>query len=136
MLRDVSAPKFFEATRLGDILRTIAETHGMTYAVTDRDGNLLGVITLQDLKQSFATEGLTEWLVADDLMEPPVDIITKEAPLIDAISKMTAQQLDSIPVVTDDGNKRLLGMLELQTTRRWLSNELLRRRQLAEGEGT
>ena len=130
---DVSAPTFFEATRLGDILRTIAETSGMSYAVTDRGGNLLGVITLQDLKQSFATEGLTEWLVADDLMTPAADTITKDTSLIEAMRRMTEQQLDSLPVVAGDGDQKLLGILELQAARRWLSKELLRRHQLADG---
>ena len=130
---DRTAPTFSEGARLADILRTIAETSATSYAVTDPKGDLLGVITLQDLKQSFSAEGLTEWLLATDLMRPPVDTITEQTTLIEAMTRMGEQDLESIPVVAGEDDRRLLGLLELQAAGRWLSQELLRRHRLADG---
>ncbi len=130
---DRTAPTFSEGARLADILRTIAETSATSYAVTDPKGDLLGVITLQDLKQSFSAEGLTEWLLATDLMRPPVDTITEQTTLIEAMTRMGEQDLESIPVVAGEDDRRLLGLLGRPAGGRWLSQELLRRQRLADG---
>ena len=126
-------PTFSEGTRLADILRTIAETDAGSYAVIDSHQNLQGVITLQSLKQSFGAEGLTEWLVAHDLMQPPVDVITDQASLAEAMTRMNELDLESIPIVADGKDRRLLGLLEMRAVKRWLSQEVLRRHRLAEG---
>ncbi len=133
---DTTAPSFAENAKLTDILHTIAETSAMCYGVTDASGNLRGVITIQDLKQTFVSEGLTDWLVAHDLMEPAPDTVTDTVPLIEAMRRMEAQQLEAVPVVAshDEGPRKLLGLLELRAVRRRLSQEILHRHQLAEGK--
>jgi len=85
---DRSAPSFTEGTPLGSILRTIAETEAMSYPVTDSDGRFKGVITVGDLLKSFRTEGLTDWLVAYDLMQPAPETVTEDEPLEEAITRM------------------------------------------------
>ena len=130
---DRQLPAFAEKTTLATVLRTIAETDAMAYPVTDGEGSLAGVITIQDLKRSFATEGLTEWLVAMDVMLPPPDAIPEDALLAEAVTRMRDQDLDYLPVVKGPDNAALVGMLELQAIQRALTREVLRRRRLADG---
>jgi len=131
-MMDRQSPSFRENATLGNILHTIAETDSMSYPVTDAEGNLTGCITIQDLKRSFSAEGLTDWLVAFDLMQPSPDVATEDMPLSEAVTQMREQELDYLPVVADRDAPRLVGLLELRAVNRRLSKEVLRRHQLAE----
>ena len=124
---DSSAPHFLQSVRLGAILKTIAETTAMSYAVTNAQGKLKGMISIQELKQTFMADGLTEWLLADDLMQPIVDSVTADTPLPDAMQRMEQLQLESLPVIASKDDPQLLGLLELRATQRRLSQEILRR---------
>ena len=55
-----NSPRFSEDTVLREILRTIAETSTMCYPVVGAQGHLSGMITMQELKQSFGGEGLSD----------------------------------------------------------------------------
>ena len=88
---------------------------------------------VKHLKQGFSAEGLTSWLVAFDLMEPAADSVTEDTPLVDAVERMRQMHLESLPVVAGgDTDGKLVGVLELRRINRMLSQEILRRRQLAE----
>ena len=128
---DRGAPAFSRGTSLNQILRTIAQTQATAYPVTDTTGGLVGVITLEGLKESFGSEGLPHWLVAYDLMEPAPDLVHEDLPLRDAVARMRNQQIDFLPVLAKDGSD-LIGMLELPTVKRRLSEEVMRRKQLSD----
>ena len=129
---DRSAPSFRRGDPVAVILRTIADTDAETYPVVDGEGKLVGIISLAHLKQSFGAEGLTAWLVAFDLMEPADDTVTETTPLADAVEQMKLEHLDCLPVLSDEADGRFVGVLELRRIDRILSQEILRRRQLAE----
>jgi Kef-type K+ transport system membrane component KefB len=114
------------------IFKTIADTDAMTYPVVDENQKLAGIISVGDLKQSLGTEGLTQWLVAFDLMHPPVAHARQDEPLEDAVNRMEQMHLDCMPVLAGDDEPKLVGMLELRAVNRKLSQEILHRRQLAD----
>ncbi len=128
-----TCPTFTENARLTDIFRTIAETDAMSYPVTDADGKLIGIITLEELKRSFSAEGLTDWLVAYDVMTPVPDTVTEQTGLAEAITRMREQELEYLPVVAGEEDAKLAGMLELRAVNRSISQEILRRQRLADG---
>ncbi len=130
---DSALPSFTENTTLTNILRTIAETDAMSYPVTDAYGKLTGIITIDELKRTFVAEGLTDWLLAFDLMRPVPDTVTIQTPLDEAVTRMREQELEYLPVVAAEGDTHLAGMLELAAVNRSLSREVLRRQQLADG---
>ena len=129
---DRASPTFAESTPLTNILRTIAATDAMHYPVVDGQGKLSGIIGIQELKQAFGGEGLSDWLVAFDLMEPPPDTVGEDAPLAEAVARMHEEKLEYLPVIVARDHMRLAGLLELRTVDRRLSQEVLRRRRLAE----
>ncbi|KKL87043.1 hypothetical protein LCGC14_1938670, partial [marine sediment metagenome] len=130
---DRDAPVFAEGAMLGTILRTVSETAATAYPVADSNGRLVGVITLEELKSSFGSEELTDWLVAIDVMQPAADVIAEGAPLSEAVTRMREQHLEYLPVVTGEDNASLVGMLELRAVQRSLSGEVLRRHRQADG---
>ncbi len=129
---DRTAPRFTEAATIGNILHTIAETSATHYPVVNRDGKLTGIIALEELKRTFGEEGLSEWLVAFDLMDPVTETVTEETPLPEAVAHMRDEKLDYVPVVGAKDHMRLTGCLELRRVERKLSQEVLRRHQLAD----
>ena len=130
---DHRAPRFAENATLANILGAIAESEANAFPVVDADQRLIGVITIDELKQSFSARGMAEWMVAADLMQPVPDSVTDKTPLGDALTQMRSQQLEFMPVVAAKDDQRLIGMLELRTVTRALSREIIRRRRIADG---
>ena len=130
---DTEAPTFAADATLGRILGVIALADANAFPVTDGNGRLVGVITIQELKQSFSAEGLSDFLVAADLMQPPPDTVTAATPLADALDLMSSQHLDALPVVAAADDPRLVGLIEQRAVNRRVSEELLRRHRLADG---
>ncbi len=119
---------FMANTPLPQILLSIAETEAVAYPVVVQENELIGMITIQGLKQSFAIEGEKHWYLAYDLMEPVPDIVTGEMPIGEAVTKMRELYLDYMPVVETDEDRKLIGMLELREVSRQIAHELIMRR--------
>jgi len=130
-MTDRGAPRFSEGTSLAQILRTIAYTQSTVYPVTTEEGGLAGVITFDGLKESLGTEGLTQWLVAYDLMEECPDTVSEDTALTEAVSSMREQGLDYLPGLAKPENQ-LVGMLELRSVTRSLAEEVLKRHRKAD----
>ncbi len=129
---EAGAPTFAEATPVAQILPVIAHSEATSYPVTNRQGRLVGLITLAELKNSFAGEGLSEWLVAQDVMRPAPDTARSDEVLIDVMDRMKTQGLESVPVVQAANGQKLAGLLELRAVNHRLATEILRRRQIAD----
>jgi len=130
-LTDRSVPSLRSDMPLRAILRTVAQSDAMAYPVTDKEGKLLGVVTLEGLRQSFLEERLGQMLVAYDLMSPPVETTTPQEPLSEALTKMRDRDLEFLPVVDGTEEGKLVGMLEARKVRRHLAEEIIRRQQKA-----
>ena len=129
---DKTSPHFGEGTPMTRILQVIAETDATVYPVIDEADRLGGVITLPGLKQSFRAEGMSRWLVAFDVMEPPADTIAQDAPLAEAMARMDEQSLEYLPVIESDDSGKFVGVIEARRVKRRLGQEILRRRREAE----
>lgn len=122
---------FSEGDSFQKIMQTLGTTEAMTYPVVDEDKSLLGVITISGLKASLGQQGLSQLLVAYDLMEPPPDTTSPQMPLEDAMTRMTEQGLEYLPVISPDkdGIRKLEGLLEYRRVERKIGHEILRRQE-------
>jgi len=130
---DTQSPTFAADATLGNILGVIALADANAFPVINGEGRLVGVITIQELKQSFSAAGLGDFLVAADLMQPPPEAVTAATPLADALDLMHSQDMDALPVVAAADDPHLVGLIEERTVNRRISEELLRRHRLADG---
>lgn len=133
-VRDVSdsdVPAFPQETRVADIMRTVADTEAMHYAVLADDKRVLGTISIDSLKQCLADAGMGAWLVAADLAEPVTEIVDIDDPLAEAVQRLREAGLEAVPV-REGAERSYQGMLELRTCERRISREVWRRRKLAE----
>ena len=126
------APRFHKDDTLGHILTTIAESEANAFPVVNDQNHVIGVITINELKQSFIAQGMAGWMVAADLMLPVPGSTTAKTPLASALEMMRGRQLEFLPVVADQDDPALAGMLELRAVDRALSQEILRRHRLAD----
>ncbi len=129
---NAAAPTFMAQTSLKDVLRTIAETDARAYPVLTAEGQIAGLITMDDLKYCFANPSMVDWLVAADVMRMAPETTSPDTPLADALQHMQQQGFDCLPVTEPGGQGRYQGLLESRGVKKMISQEVLRRR--AQGE--
>ena len=124
-------PTIFEGTLLTKIISIFGKTNSFYYPVVDNSKKLIGEITLDSIRNTFATSEANEWLVALDIMNPPVSKITPEISLEDATEKMKKLNIDYLPVISGK-TEEFLGVLDYRSLNRQLSAEVLERQQKAD----
>ncbi len=128
---DAQAAKLSAGTPLKEILHTIARADIMACPVVDDKERVIGVVTLDDLKQTFVMQDLSDWLVAYDLMRPVPDRVPEDASLEEALTRMKEQGLDYLVVVDNPDDQHFRGLLSYNGVLRRLSTEVVRRRKQA-----
>ncbi len=133
-VQDSDVPAFAQHALVTDIMRTVADTEAMHYAVLDDEQRVLGTITIDSLKRCLADMEMGAWLVADDLLDPVGECERPESPLAEAVQRLRDAGVEAVPVVSA-AESRYEGMLELRTCDKRISQEVWRRRRKADNEG-
>jgi hypothetical protein len=131
---DTDPPAFTANTQVSTIMRAVADHDAMHYAVLGPSRRVLGRLGLDRLKQCLADMEMGDWLVAADLMVAEDDVFRTNTPLAEAVQRLREAQLDALPVV-NDANQQYAGMLELRTCEKRISQEVWRRKRLADSVG-
>jgi len=118
---------------ISKILETFSSSDSLYYPVVDKESKVVGIITIEGIKETFANQDAVGWLLACDVMEPVTDKVTSDEPLEEALEYMQDFNLENIPVVETRENNKLLGVLDFKAANRRISAEVLNRRQLADG---
>jgi len=85
-------------SRLGDVVIT-----------GDRD-NLLGIVSLMDIRQAFMNNELVDLLIAGDIMRPVPQVLENES-VSSAMQKIKEYDLENIPVVDSSDTEKIVGIL-------------------------
>lgn len=93
--------------KLADIL--MHSTYGDVFVLNDRK-DLLGVISLRQVRQAIVSHELTELLIADDVIAE-VPVVTEDDPVSFAMQKIEEYDLETIPVVKSEKNRSVTGVL-------------------------
>jgi Kef-type K+ transport system membrane component KefB len=124
---DSKPPSFHEHAPLSEVLRSFGQHDVDAFSVIGDDGDLRGVVTLEEIRESLAAEGLGQWLLATDLAGPAPFETDPGMPLYEALEKMRRDRIESVPVVSHEGGGRLVGMIRQRAVRRAIMTELHRR---------
>ncbi len=82
------------------------------YPVVDHNGNAIGLIAINDLKDFlFERDSLNTLLIAGDLVNRRYEPLTLEDNCYTAIQKINKYQLEGLPVIENLNNKKLIGMI-------------------------
>ena len=117
---------------LQEILDVFSTSENVYYPVIDGQSQIIGVITIPDIKEMFANREFAGWLLACDVAEPVQDKTTPNKPLEETIEWMRRYNLDHIPVVAGKDSDELVGVLDYRKTLRKISAEVLHRRKTAD----
>ena len=126
-IMDSKPPVFKRDSSLKQVLQTAAESEFLHYPVVDEASHPIGVISFLEIKQVFMTGGLESLVLACDLMTDILAVTVPEARLIDALEKMKEVEVEVLPVVSADKDRRLVGMIEERRIRQVISKEIFRR---------
>jgi Kef-type K+ transport system membrane component KefB/predicted transcriptional regulator len=129
---DTKVPVISAGTSLGEVVRIVSNTENFYYPVVDSDKKLVGAVTLDGIRNTFATQELNSWLVALDIAEPIITKITPNMALSDAFEKAKQLDLEHLSVVFSGEDDKFAGVLSCRGARRLLSAEVLSRQQKAD----
>jgi CBS domain-containing protein len=113
------------------VIKVVSSTDKSYYPVVDHEQKLAGMITLDAMRSTFATQELNDWLVALDLMEPGVTTLSPDAPLSEGLEQIKRFEAEQIPVLDSRQGGRLVGVLEGRAVQRRLKAEVLAKQQKA-----
>jgi CBS domain-containing protein len=117
---------------LHQILEVFSASDSVYYPVIDSQSQIIGIITIADIKEMFASRDVAGWLLACDVAEPVLDKTTPGKSLEEVIERMRRYDLGNIPVVAGDDSDELVGVLDYRKVLRKISAEVLHRRKLAD----
>ncbi|MCD6422775.1 MAG: cation:proton antiporter [Elusimicrobia bacterium] len=122
-LMDKDIPFLKPQSHLSEVLSVFAEYPNLYFPVVDSDGKLIGIVTIETIKETFMAGDLHEFLLAMDLMSKPIAVISPEHPVYEANQIMDAKNLESLPVVSKDG--KAIGMIEKRRMRSLITKKLM-----------
>ncbi len=132
-IMDENIPLIYENMSLSEILKTFSETDNLYYPVVDKRRKLLGVITVDHIKNSLTTSGLDTFLLAHDLMEPVIAKVSASLPMREAQEILSRYNLEYLPVVSV--GDEVIGFLEMRQISRKISTKLIELQKQAESLG-
>ncbi len=129
---DTQPPVLSAGLSLSEVIKIVSATDRLYYPVVDDNRKLTGAITLDGIRNTFTTQELNDWLVALDIMEPIVAVVTADIALADALEKARRLDIEHVPVTVSAENQTFTGLLNCRAVRRSLSAEVLARQQKAD----
>jgi CIC family chloride channel protein len=100
-----------EASSLDEILRIAAETSSYSFPVVSSSGKMVGIISLDDVRGAFLTDGLGPLVIAKDIAVSKVDAIFPDESLNAALRKFISSGYEELPVVDRKDKSKVVGML-------------------------
>ena len=116
-----------ESKKVSSVLELFANFRFLLYPVTDRQEQVIGIVTLENLKEILTEQSCWDWMVAGDALTPVRKNITAEVSLQTALNLMQEEGIEQIPVIDHEGSRKLVGMLDSRNARKAVEQELIKR---------
>jgi CIC family chloride channel protein len=96
---------------LPQILRVVANSRDSHFPVVDENNQLVGILSLHDLRSALLGNGAGGLVLASDIAASPVATVTPEDNLHTAMRAYAQRQSEEIPVVNPDNPRMVICML-------------------------
>ena len=104
-----------EGMTLPEILDKIAPAKTTYYPVVDGAGLMTGIFSMTDIRRILNDDIPPTLVIAGDIATRSVITVTPETELTDVMKKLTARNLDEIPVVAVEEPRQVLYMMSRRT---------------------
>ncbi|WP_303722272.1 chloride channel protein [Malonomonas rubra] len=104
-----------EHMTLPDILDKIAAAKTAYYPVVNNEGLMTGIFSVNDIRRILNEDIPPTLVIAGDMATKNVIYVTPEEHLTEVMKKLTARNLDEIPVVDSANRQKVLYMLSRRT---------------------
>lgn len=129
-MMDSEATTIDSALPFSQILTVFCNSSSFCYPVIDSQSKLVGIVTMQGIRETLNYQESAGWLLAYDVMQPAIDVVLPSMPLSDAISRMREYSLEYICVATEGAS--FAGVIDLRSVTRRVSAEVLRSREISD----
>jgi CBS domain-containing protein len=129
---DVMDKKILHITEnmsLTDAVRTFTENEPLFYPVIDKNGKLIGTLSLAGMKTLLADQESWSWLIVSDVLETIEEKTTPEIPLREILTRMRKLKIEQIPVVDSENSNKPVGMIDMSNVNRRIEKKLISVRQ-------
>lgn len=122
-IMDIGVPLIREDTPLQVVLQTFSEHTNLFYPVVDAQEKLIGIITIDTIKNSLIHSELNHFLLAVDVMETIPATARPDTPMLDVMALLKRYKLEYLPIVSDE--HRVEGFLEARAIEQLISRKYL-----------
>ncbi|HEG44422.1 MAG TPA: CBS domain-containing protein [Phycisphaerales bacterium] len=129
-IAETDVPVINAGTPISEILATFANTDAYFYPVIDKANKLIGSITMEGMRNTFTTQGINDWLIALDIMQPVIATTTPDTNLEKAIKKSKELDLEFMPVISEQ--QEFAGVVNLRSLYRKISATILEKQKQAD----
>ena len=112
-----------ETESLFTILNSFSRNQNLNYAVKNNQGKLVGIISLEHLKEVMQIGDFAESMLAMDVMDPAKITVKPSTTLPDAYALFEEYDIDAMAIVDTDGEA--VGILEKTTVDHYLHTRII-----------
>lgn len=112
-----------ENCTISSILNSFCHHNNLNYAVKSAEGNLVGIISIEHIKETLQIGEMAESVLAMDIMDSPFVTCSPEDTLPDAYRMFDEHDTEAIPIVSDDGE--ILGVAEKSTLDHYVHTRII-----------
>ena len=105
------AETILESMNLGNVTQKISKSKNNSFPVVNDEGHLTGILSYTDYRDGIFDENLKDLVLAKDIATSKVVTVTPNDNLYVALEKISQKDFSILPVVSDDNNLKILGVL-------------------------
>jgi Kef-type K+ transport system membrane component KefB/predicted transcriptional regulator len=124
-IMDIKVPPIASGLSLSEVINIVSSTNSLYYPVIDKDTKLIGAVTLDGIRNTFATQELNSWLIAMDIAEPIITDTSPDMALSEAFNRARQLGVEYMPVIDPKQDNKFVGILDANAAHRKLSAEVL-----------
>jgi Kef-type K+ transport system membrane component KefB/predicted transcriptional regulator len=124
-IMDIKVPPIASGLSLSEVINIVSSTNSLYYPVVDKDTKLIGAVTLDGIRNTFATQELNSWLIAMDIAEPIITDTSPDMALSEAFNRARQLGVEYMPVIDPKQDNKFVGILDANAAHRKLSAEVL-----------
>jgi CIC family chloride channel protein len=98
-------------TPFHEILRLMRTTNADGFPVLNGNGELVGMLGLQQISKTLQNEEVQKHLLARDLVSSDQYTLTLNSDLLEVYNEMMVGEQGCLPVVAEDDNKKFVGIV-------------------------